>query len=183
MTSTLHGFERVRTSCVAMLIAGLAPTAAARADVVSSAPDAFTVKHEAVVPLAPQAAYERLLRLADWWDPAHTYSGEATRLTLDAKPGGCWCESLKNGGFVEHMRVVLAWPGTMLRLSGGLGPLQELGASGAMTFALKAEGAGTKVTLTYAVRGAAGTLDKVAGPVDMVLGQAMARYGTVGAKP
>ncbi len=167
----------------ALVLAALAWCAPVHADVVASAADSFTVKHEVVVPLAPTAAYERLVRVADWWDPAHSYSRDASNLTLDAKPGGCWCERLPGGGFVEHMHVRVAWPGTMLRLSGALGPLQEIGAGGVMTYALKADGTGTRVTVTYAVRGAAGSLDKLAAPVDMVLGQGLKRFAEFAAKP
>jgi hypothetical protein len=181
--STPHGFARARAAgAVTALVLALASAAPAHGEIVASAPDAFTSKHEVVVPLAPAAAYARLLRIADWWDSAHTYSRDAANLTLDAKPGGCWCEKLPDGGFVEHMHVLFAWPGKMLRLSGALGPLQEIGAGGVMTFALQAEGTGTKVTLTYAVRGAAGTLEKLAVPVDTVLGQATKRFADFASK-
>lgn len=91
----------------------------------------FVVKHEAVVALPPAQAYALALRVQEWRDPAHTYSGDAANLSLRAEPGGCWCEKLGEGAFVEHMRVVLAWPGRTLRLQGGFGPLQQMGAAGA----------------------------------------------------
>lgn len=153
---------------------------AAHADVTATAPDSFTVKHSAVVPLDANAAYERLVRIEAWWDGEHTYSGQAANLKLAATPGGCWCEQLADGGFVEHMRVIYAQPGKVLRLDGGLGPLQGVGARGVLTYTLKPEGTGTKVTMTYVVIGAAGSLDKLAAPVDGVMGQAMQRYGSVG---
>ncbi len=181
MTTRYDRWMTCRATGLALV--ALASFGTARADVVASALDSFTVKHDVVVPLAPAAAYERLVRIAEWWDSAHSYSRDASHLTLDAKPGGCWCESLPGGGFVEHMHVLVAWPGVMLRMSGGIGPLQELGAGGVMTYALKAEGTGTRVTVTYAVRGAAGSLDKVSGPVDMVVGQGLKRYAAFAAKP
>jgi hypothetical protein len=55
------------------------------------------------------------------------------------------------------------------------------GARGVLTYTLKPEGTGTKVTMTYIVLGAAGSLDKLAVPVDGVLAQAMQRFGNVGA--
>jgi uncharacterized protein YndB with AHSA1/START domain len=159
------------------------PTAA-RAEVTGDA-KGFVVKHEVVVPLAPAAAYAQALRVPEWWDPEHTYSGKAENLSLRAEPGGCWCESLEGGGFVEHMRVVLAWPGRTLRLQGALGPLQEMGIAGSLTFAFKQEGEGTRVTMTYVVGGhAARGLEGIQKPVDMVLGQALSRYATkAGAAP
>lgn len=169
--------RRARTVIAAILLLG---AAAAHAEVTATAPDSFTVKHSAVVPLDANAAYERLLRIEDWWDGDHTYSGQAKNLKLAATPGGCWCEQMPDGGFIEHMRVIYAQPGKVLRLDGGLGPLQAVGARGVLTYTLKPEGTGTKVTMTYVVIGATGSLEKLATPVDGVMGQAMQRFGNVG---
>jgi uncharacterized protein YndB with AHSA1/START domain len=57
-----------------------------------------------------------------WWDPAHTFSHNSRNLSLDAKPGGCFCERLPDGGGVQHMSVVYASPGKLLRLTGSIGP-------------------------------------------------------------
>ncbi|HEX7915316.1 MAG TPA: hypothetical protein VF497_06160, partial [Rudaea sp.] len=73
---------------------------------------------------APDRAYAAITGVARWWDSNHTYSGNASNLSLDARAGGCWCEQLADGGSVQHMTVLTAMPGRMLRLSGGLGPLQ-----------------------------------------------------------
>jgi uncharacterized protein YndB with AHSA1/START domain len=176
-------FQREKKDASCALIAALLAvgTPAAHADVTATAPDSFAVKHTALVPLDAKAAYERLVHIEQWWDAGHTYGGRADALKLAATPGGCWCEQLADGGFVEHMRVIYAQPGKVLRLDGGLGPLQGVGARGVMTYTLKPEGAGTKVTMTYVVIGAAGSLDKLAVPVDGVLAQAMQRFGNVGA--
>lgn len=171
---------RPRAAGVALAALALGAVAA-QAEVTATAPDSFTVKHSAIVPLDAQAAYERLVRIQDWWDGAHTYGGQAASLKLAAAPGGCWCEQLPDGGFVEHMRVIYAQPGKVLRLDGGLGPLQGVGARGVMTYTLKPEGTGTKVTMTYLVIGATGSLEKLASPVDGVLAQALQRYGNVAA--
>ena len=47
----------------------------------------------------------------------------AANLSLDAAPGGCFCERLPNGGGVEHMRVTYVEPGKRIVLTGSLGPL------------------------------------------------------------
>jgi hypothetical protein len=154
---------------------------AAHAEVLARVPDSFTVKQTVLVPMDAKAAYERLVHVEQWWDAAHTYGGRADALRLAATPGGCWCEQLADGGFVEHMRVIYAQPGKALRLDGGLGPLQGVGARGVMTYTLKTEGTGTTVTMTYVVTGAAGSLDELAVPVDGVLAQAMQRFANVGA--
>lgn len=173
-----HAFGAVGLALAVALSLGVG---FAKADVTATAPDSFTVKHAAVVPLDAPAAYERLVRVEQWWDGEHTYSGQARNLKLAAAPGGCWCEQLADGGFVEHMRVIYAQPGKVLRLDGGLGPLQGVGARGVMTYTLQPEGAGTKVTMTYVVIGATGSLEKLAVPVDGVLAQAMQRFGNVAA--
>lgn len=70
------------------------------------------------------------------------------------------------------MIVVDVRPGQTIRALGALGPLQAMGAAGAMTWDLKAQGSHTLVTWTYDVGGhAPGGLDKLAAPVDGVLGQ------------
>jgi hypothetical protein len=101
----------------------------------------------------------------------HSYSGEAANLTLDARAGGCFCEKLSDGGSVEHMRVVFAQPGALLRLQGGLGPLQGMNGAGTMDFALaEAEGARTTLRFRYTVGGyVPGGLDAIADAVDGVL--------------
>jgi hypothetical protein len=107
-----------------------------------------------------------------WWSSAHTYSQDARNLSIELKPGGCWCEALPGGGGARHMTVVNVQPERMLRATGGLGPLQGLGVAGALTIALKGEDDHTTVTWTYDVGGhEKGGLDMLAGPVDGVLGE------------
>src|ERR1700704_6205463 len=101
-------------------------SSAAFADVVDSAPNGFTVKVAADAAAPAARVYQALTQqIASWWDKAHTWSGNAAYLSIDARPGGCFCEKLPNGG-VQHMTVLYADPGKLLRLSGGLGPLQDL---------------------------------------------------------
>ena len=90
------------------------------------------------------------------------------------QPGGCFCEKLPNGGAVEHGRVVNIVPGSLLRLSSALGPLQELAVAGAWTWQIEATkgapGQVSTLTMTYAVGGyAPGGLDKLADIVDQVI--------------
>ena len=46
-----------------------------------------------------------------------------SRMTLQLRPGGCLCETLDDGGGVEHMRVAFVQPGERIVLTGSLGPL------------------------------------------------------------
>ncbi len=158
-----------------LTLASIALTAGlARADVVDRSPAGFTVKTAVGVAASPERIYQDLLNIGAWWDKDHTYSGDAKNMTLLAQPGGCFCEKIPAGGFVEHGRVVNVASGRLLRLVAALGPLQELAVTGTMTWTIEPakQGGGSTLTLTYAVGGyAPGGLDKLADPVDMVLGQ------------
>jgi uncharacterized protein YndB with AHSA1/START domain len=143
----------------------------ARADVVESSAGGFTVKTAVQVSAPAMNVYRALVdRIGAWWESSHTFSGSASNLTIEATPGGCWCERLPNGGGVRHMTVIYVDPGKLLRLSGGIGPLQEMAVSGTLTFKLT-EGSGkTTLEMTYIVGGyAPGGVGAVARPVDSVL--------------
>ncbi|QPQ54094.1 hypothetical protein IC614_06875 [Allosphingosinicella flava] len=79
----------------------------AAAEVKSASATHFEAESKSVVPADPATSYAMLIRIGEWWNPAHSYSGEAARLSVRAEPGGCFCESLPSGGFVEHGRVIL----------------------------------------------------------------------------
>jgi len=159
-----------------LALAVTALAGAARAEVVAEARNGFVVAHQMRLEATPELAYQALVDVGAWWDVAHSYSGVAGNLTLDARAGGCFCERLADGGSVEHLRVVAAFPGKMLRMVGGLGPLQGMGATGAMEFAFSADGAGTRLDFRYTVSGfAPDGLGAVAEPVDAVLKGQLAR--------
>jgi uncharacterized protein YndB with AHSA1/START domain len=123
----------------------------------------------------PARAYAATVDIARWWSSDHTYSGDAKNLRIDAKAGGCFCERWK-GGSVEHMRVLLAMPGTMLRLAGGLGPLQSGALNGTLTLEFKSGKDGNQVLVSYLISGYfKGGLDKLGGGVDAVLGAQLQR--------
>jgi hypothetical protein len=161
-------------------IAAAAPLAAlpARAAVVSSGPGGFVIREEIRFAGSPAAAWRHLVDVASWWNPQHTYSGSSSNLSITLSPGGCFCEKLADGGFARHLEVVLAVPEKTLRLVGGLGPLQGIGATGALTFTLRSGSAGaTAVVAEYAVTGySQAGLATLAVPVDEVLGEQMARF-------
>jgi len=148
----------------------------ALADVVNVTASGFEVKETAHVASAPDKAYAVLLIPSHWWNSEHTYSGNAANLTLEARAGGCWCESLPGGGSVQHMTVVWVAPGKVLRLRGGLGPLGGLAVEGVMTWTLKSEGGGTDIALSYAVSGMSPQgFDSLAKAVDQVLAEQLER--------
>lgn len=156
----------------------------ARADVTSASPGAFLIQAEAQVTASPDQVWRRLVRIQDWWSDAHTYSGDAGRLRLDPRAGGCWCERWGDGQSVEHGRVVLVMEHEgvrTLRVVGGLGPLQELGATGVLTFTVAPHANGATVTMTYRVSGdPALGFDQMAPLVDGVLMEQFGRLTAFG---
>lgn len=146
------------------------------AEVASVAAQGFEVRELVHVAAAPSAVYAALITPSRWWDSKHTFSGDASRLTLEAKAGGCWCETLADGGSVQHMTVVYAAPAKALRFRGGLGPLQAIGVEGSLTVTLTAAAGGTDMKFAYSVGGySKDGFDDLSKGVDGVLGLQAAR--------
>ena len=144
------------------------------AEVTAAAASGFVSEHEVVMADSPARVFEALTdRIADWWDADHSYGGDAQAFYLEARALGCFCERLPEGGSVAHMQVSQALPGKRLVLLGGLGPLQQMGVVGAMTFELSEHAEGTLLSYRYVVSGyAPGGLAAISEPVDRVqLGQ------------
>jgi uncharacterized protein YndB with AHSA1/START domain len=152
----------------------LTPTYAVVSD---SAANGFAVKVTVSIQAPPDRVYKSLAHdIGDWWDSAHTFSGDAHNLSIEERPMGCFCERLPNGGAARHMEIVNFSPGKTLVMTGGLGPLQSLAAAGSMTIQLTPAGGGTKLDVTYAVGGYLdGGLNQLAAPVDAVLTQQFTR--------
>lgn len=149
-----------------------------RAEVVASGPGGFVIGQERELSAPPARVYQAIVdEVSAWWNPDHTYSGNAASLSIEATAGGCFCERLGDGAAVEHLRVVFAWPGRLLRLSGGLGPLQSMGATGSMDFALKeTAGGGTTLQFRYSVAGfSPDGMAVMAAPVDAMLNEQLDR--------
>jgi hypothetical protein len=156
----------------------------ASAEVVDSAANGFVVKTSVSILAAQDDVYRQIVRVGDWWDPAHTFSGDAHNLSIEEKPMGCFCEILPNQGGVRHMEVVNFVPGKTLVMSGALGPLQSMAATANMTIQLsslisvagRATSHLTRVEVTYAVTGyLAGGMNALAAPVDGVVSQMFVR--------
>ncbi len=158
------------------LLAALLP-ANAHAEVVSSHANGFVLRHSAELHVAPAEAFGSFAKIGSWWSPSHTYSGDSKNLSLSAVAGGCFCERLKNGGGVEHMRVAYIEPGKSLVLTGGLGPLLYEATAGVMAIRVEPAGSGSRMTMEYKVAGfSTGAADKLAAPVDSVLAEQFKRY-------
>ena len=88
---------------VAFLIVIAVRATPARADVLDATDAGFSIKIALAVNATPAAVFQAITgRITAWWSPSHTFSGSSSNLTLDPRPGGCFCERLPGGG-VQHM--------------------------------------------------------------------------------
>ena len=167
--------KHIRKSALVPLV--LAGSGHANAEVLDAAENGFTVRHQIHIRAERVTVYATAIgRISEWWSGDHTVSGDAANLYLRTELPGCFCERLGEHGGLIHMSVTFVNPGTMLRLSGGLGPLGLMGVAGNMTWEFDDADDETIFTLQYSVGGYLdGGLAAVAGPVDAVLGEQIAR--------
>jgi hypothetical protein len=170
------------------LALAFAPSPAA-AEVAASSESGFVSHNEVLVSVPAAEAWTAMLRPGGWWNGDHTYSGDAGNLTIAPSAGGCFCETVPaaNGGpagQIEHMRVIYVAPGSTLRLTGGLGPLQSEAVTGVLTMTLAPEGEMTKISWDYVVGGYMRLQTAAIAPVvDRVVGEQLLRLAThLGAK-
>ncbi len=151
MPSAKAGISRGRLFAAAMVLSAAGEIA--RADVVDVSPTGFQSSVAVHIGAPPDRVYAALVLPSKWWNSDHTFSGSAINLALEAKAGGCFCETLPNGGSVEHQRVVSVIPGKLLRMRGALGPFQGSGVDGVLTWSLAPSGSGTDLTVTNDIGG------------------------------
>ena len=154
-----------------LLVLTAFPLLSMTADVTDSSATGFTSVNKVVVDASADRAYDTAItHIGSWWDPEHTWSGDARNLTIDARAGGIFREALPDGGSVTHMAIVYADPARSLRFQGGLGPLQGMAITGSLTWQYTTTGNRTEIRWTYAVSGyAPGGVAPLSGPVDSVL--------------
>lgn len=136
---------------------------AAQAEVTAKSDDGFAIALAVDTAADKDQAWRELLTPSHWWSPLHTWSGDAANLYIDGQATGCFCEKLprpkdapegQRMGSVEHLHVVYADPQAgLLRMTGGLGPLQAEPVRGILTVTLKPGAGGTQIELTYRVAG------------------------------
>ena len=160
-----------------IFMAALLFSAPAQAEVISSVDYGFEVASAVTIKGAPERVFAELQHPERWWNPAHSYSGKAENLSIEARAGGCFCETNPaNGALIEHGRVIHLHPGKLLRLSTALGPLQAEGVSGSLTWTLKAVPGGTEVRQSYVVGGYVRSGFKGLAPlVDQVMSEQLGR--------
>ena len=143
-----------------------------QAAVLDCSPSGFTLENSEVVPVDAGTAWKALVDdVGRWWPADHTWWGDASKLSISDKAGGCFCE-IDGARQAWHMTVTFTDPGKLLRMTGGLGPLQGMGLDGALEWRFAEENAGTRITLWYRVGGyTPDDLGKFAPVVDKVQGQ------------
>lgn len=135
-------------------LAGLVLASPALAEVKQAAPVSFEIESTVTVAAPVDKAWDVLRAPQRWWNPEHTYSGDAAKLYLDAQATGCFCERTADKGSVEHGHIVYVQPPRMLRMTSALGPLQAEAVTGTMTWKVDpGEGGNTTITMNYVVGG------------------------------
>lgn len=165
-----RGFEEVEKmkmiSVIALAFAGFGTLSG---EVKDSGEYFFKLSYSADVPVKTDRVFMRFADIHRWWDPAHTYTGDADKYRFDLKKMAL-VEQL-NGGFVRHMEI-LYWDGQKRAvLSGGLGPLQTQSVNAVMEWTFsEADNSSSRILMNYRVYGSLeGEVSKWAEIVDSVL--------------
>lgn len=143
------------------------------ADVIHVNQHGFIIENKVQTDASPQQAWRAMIdNVGQWWPADHTWWGKAENLSIDEQAGGCFCETAGNNS-AEHMRISFVDQYTLLRMTGGLGPLQSMGMHGALDWSFEQNEQGqTQITLKYTVSGInPGGYDTLAPIVDKVQAQ------------
>ena len=181
---------KAKLAAIALMALVAAPVSLARAEVAAQSPAGFVIKHSVDTAASKADAWQALITPNKWWSGEHTYNGDAANLYLDAQATGCFCEKLpkpadapagQRMGSAEHMHVVFADPHRgVLRMVGGLGPLQGEALHGTLTITLKPTDGGTRIEWVYVVGGYMRMdPEQIAPIVDKVLGEQLSRLAAM----
>lgn len=122
------------------------------AEVLHLAATGFITENRIQVSADRETTWNAFIQVGRWWPADHTWWGDADGLTIDAVAGGCFCEKSGNKS-AEHMHIVMVDTASVMRMTGGLGPLQGMGMYGALDWVFETNDQGTQVTMTYRVNG------------------------------
>ena len=162
---------------LALLIPALIISSPAAAEVLGASDHGFEVQQSANLVIPQPQAFAAFGQVGQWWGKDHTYSGDSARMSMQLRPGGCFCETLDGGGGIEHLRVTFVQPGERVVLTGSLGPLLYEATAGVMDVKVERIAGGSRVTMNYRAAGFAnGGAEKIAPLVDQVLGDQMKRF-------
>ncbi len=175
----------MRRFTLPLLLTALSLATPAGAEIVQSSEAGFVIRESADVPVDAYTVWATLTAPAKWWNPEHSWSGKAENLYIDSQASGCFCELMPvpagapegtRRGSVEHMHIIHSSPGKVLRMVGGLGPLQSEAMTGVLTVTLKKTPNGTRVLWEYVVGGYMRyKVSDIAPAVDKVLTEQLAR--------
>ena len=165
------------------LIVALIGAGTAQAEVIHADPHGFDVREQVQLVVPAAEAMAAFAKIPGWWSKDHTYSGDAANLSLDVRPGGCFCERFpKTGGGIEHLRVTYLKPGEEMVMTGALGPLLGEAVTGVMRVSVERIAGGSQLTLDYRAAGFAnGGGNRFAPIVDEMLADQMTRFRTFAA--
>lgn len=158
-----------------LLIAAVFALAAApaSAEVVERSADHFVLSYDVALEASSEDFIDALQHIGEWWNPSHTYSGDARNLNLELDPGTCFCEALPDGSVFEHGAVYEYDPGTGVLIHAALGPLR--GKAEVYDWSIGWTGAnrGMEIVMTYVIRGEG--LGAMADDVDAVMSDQFSR--------
>lgn len=137
---------------IAFIFIALATTAT-QAEVTEVSEQHFVISINITINAPSSKVYEQFIEIGEWWQDSHTWFGNATKMTIEPKANGCFCE--RNGEQQAlHMTISQINPGKSIHMTGGLGPLQSLAVNGYMTWNFEAaEDNTTNLKLNYRVTG------------------------------
>lgn len=164
----------MRRIALAALVSISMPLAA---EVTVSDEHGFQVRHAADTTAGAAAAWNAMTgRIGEWWNPDHSWGGDPAKLSIRLEPGGCFCETLPDGGHAEHLRLLFFKPGERVVFDGTLGPLLTMPVSGRMIWDIEEKESGSRISFAYYVTGhpSAGLKD-IAPAVDFVIGEQLGR--------
>lgn len=165
-----------RNTTLALFTALAAPCA--NAELLNSSPQGFTIENSIVVPVDQATAWKGLVHDVNlWWPKDHSWWGKDGKFSIEPRAGGCFCETSGKRQAL-HMTVSFVDPGVLLRMLGGLGPLQGMGLNGALDWKFEKVDEGTRIVMHYTGGGyTTEDLVKFAPIVDQVMGTQLGGLG------
>lgn len=113
----------------------------------------FIVTNTISSKVTPDEMWNALVNDVDlWWPKDHSWWGKQGKFSIEPLAGGCFCEVAGQRSSV-HMQISFVEPNKLLRMTGGLGPLQGMGMHGALDWVFETNEETTTITLTYRVSG------------------------------
>jgi hypothetical protein len=140
---------------------------ACAAEVIEKDADHFVLRYSVGLETTPDDIYGAIGEVGQWWNGAHTYTGDARHLTLPLNVGACFCEAMPDGTNFEHGRVVEADPNLGVLLDAPLGPLKGKATKADWSIGWTDGNRGWELVMTYVVRGPG--IGAFAEPVDGVM--------------